>query len=118
MKRRALLKASLVAVVGLGSIGCASSDVSSTPDSGGGGNCKANGIKSATIDDPKHMFVAPSADVIAGAAKTYSIQGTQTHDHTISLTATDFTKLQNGQSVTVTSTTTLAHDHVVTVVCA
>jgi hypothetical protein len=101
-------------VLGLLDLDCGSS---ATGTDGGASTCNG-GIKSDPINDPKHTFTAPAADVTAGVMKTYSIQGTSTHDHTITLTAGHFAQLKMGTPVTVTSTNILNHDHVVTVVCA
>lgn len=115
MNRRDVLQVSAATVV-LGLLDCGSSDSGS--DGGGANSCTTAGIKSAPIDDPKHTFMAPAADVAAAVTKTYSIQGTSTHDHTITLTAGHFATLKTGMSVSVMSTTTLGHMHTVQVICA
>ena len=87
---------------------------------GGASTCPTNGAKDNGINDPKHHLVVPAADVVAAVAKTYSIQGTQTHDHMVTLQPADFATLAvNGSmKVTVTSTTTAMHSHTFDVVCA
>lgn len=78
-----------------------------------------NGAKAATISaNHGHSLFVPNADVVAGVAKTYPIQGTATHSHTVSVTAAQFTLLQRGKKFTVTSTTGAGHSHSVTVACA
>ena len=69
-----------------------------------------------------HMLTVPTADLDSTAAKTYSIMGTATHDHTVTLSPAQLAQLKAGQSVTVTSTVTNApsfgsHSHDVTVSC-
>ncbi len=50
-------------------------------------------------------------------ANTYSIQGAAAHDHAVTFTPADLQKLKAGQMMTITSTTTLGHDHNVTASC-
>jgi len=69
-----------------------------------------------------HMLTIASADLDSMADKVYSIMGTATHDHMVTLTVAQLTKLKAGQSVTATSTVTSApgfgsHAHDVTVSC-
>jgi len=65
-----------------------------------------------------HALVVPAADVVAGAAKAYSIMGTGGHDHMVMMTAASFIALQSGGSVMLTSTSSGGHTHMVTVMCA
>jgi hypothetical protein len=93
---------------------------------GGMGGVGGGGIEECTETiaanhppvEGEHILEVPEADVMAGAQMTYSIQGNSAHDHTITLTVADMETLADGGSVTVTSTTELAHSHDVTVVCA
>ena len=64
------------------------------------------------------LMTVSAADVSAGAAKTYDILGTADHTHSVSLSAANFTSLQNGQSVNVSSTSGNAHTHTILVMCA
>jgi hypothetical protein len=81
-------------------------------------SCKTGGAKDEGLDDPKHHLVVPAADVVAGTAKTYSIQGTETHDHKVTIDANDFAKLAMDTRVVVTSTRDSGHSHTFLVVCA
>jgi hypothetical protein len=81
-------------------------------------SCKTYGAKDGGIDDPKHHLIVPAADIAAGVSKTYSIQGTETHDHNVTLEAADFAKLATDTRVFVTSTKILQHMHTFEVVCA
>jgi hypothetical protein len=65
-----------------------------------------------------HSLVVTAADVAAGVAKTYDIQGAASHAHSVTLSAADFAKLAAGGSITVASTTDFSHSHGVTVTCA
>ncbi len=65
-----------------------------------------------------HSLSVPKGDVDAGVARTYSIQGTSTHPHDVTLTEADFAKLRAGQTVRVTSSVVFGHAHDVEVVCA
>ncbi|HEY6353837.1 MAG TPA: hypothetical protein VIY30_05060 [Burkholderiaceae bacterium] len=69
-----------------------------------------------------HMLTVPTADLASTSAKTYSIMGTATHDHTVTLSPAQLAQLKAGGSVTVTSTVTNAptfgsHSHDVTISC-
>ena len=98
---------------------CSSTSAAGTGgDSGAAGACKADGAKDGGINDPLHHLAVPAADIVAGTTKTYSIMGTQTHDHMVTLAAADFAKLAQDQKVTVSSTTALGHTHTFDVVCA
>jgi hypothetical protein len=63
-----------------------------------------------------HVMMVSMADVTAGAAKTYNIMGTATHDHTVMITAAQFAQLASGGTLTLTSSNTI-HTHTVTVMC-
>ncbi len=69
-------------------------------------------------DNHGHALVVSPADVAAGVAKTYSIQGASSHSHDVTLSAADFATLALGASVIVTSTNEFDHEHDVTVTCA
>jgi hypothetical protein len=112
-----------------------SQDTNMTPDQGGGQEASAGDTGSAqeasatdtaaaTCDattitsNHSHSLSVPMADVTAAVEKTYHIQGAATHDHEVTLTAADFAKLANSESVTKTSTEVNTHTHDVTVSCA
>ena len=65
-----------------------------------------------------HRLVVPPSDIAAGATKSYAIQGTSGHDHTVTITAAQFAALGAGGTVVVTSSDTFGHSHDVTVSCA
>jgi hypothetical protein len=112
LSRRKFLK--LTVVLGAGGLVMACGEGAAE-----GGNCTQNGAKAGAISSNHgHRAIVPAADINANAPKTYSIQGTSNHDHTLSLTAEQLAQLAQGQSVTVTSSTDASHAHTVTLVCA
>jgi hypothetical protein len=64
-----------------------------------------------------HSLTVSKADVAAAATKTYSIQGTSSHAHQVTITAAQLAQLKGGRSITVTSSLALSHAHTVTVAC-
>ena len=95
---------------------------------GGGGSSYGGGVTttpaSTTCSAPTisgnhgHMLTIAKTDLDSTTDKVYSIMGSATHDHTVTLTAAMLAQLKAGMSVTVTSSTTLQHNHDVTVSCA
>lgn len=64
-----------------------------------------------------HSLLVSAADVAAGVAKTYSIAGSSSHDHTVTISAAQFATLAAGRAVTVTSSKDAGHTHTVKVTC-
>ena len=69
-----------------------------------------------------HLLTIPSADLDSTSDMSYSIMGSATHDHTVTLTVAQLAALKAGQVVTATSTVTDAapfgsHSHDLTVSC-
>jgi hypothetical protein len=125
MAQKLSRKAFLRMVVGVVAAGAAleacgsdAADSTAAADSTSTASTCRNGAKDGGIDDPKHHLVVPAADIITGRSKTYSIQGTETHDHKITLEAADFAKLASHARVFVTSTRDVGHTHTFFVVCA
>ena len=113
----------LIALPAYSLVGCSSSDEGSggpdeNPNNQGESDCSDNGTLSSISANHGHNLTVSSSDVQAGSARTYSIQGTSSHDHMVTLTAADFTNLQNNNSITVSSTNIDGHTHSVTVRCA
>jgi len=136
MNRKAFLQTLggvLISLPVLSVIGCSSSDddASNTPpvstpptgtdpdpDPDPAGNCD-NGATGEIFNNHGHSLVVSAADVQAGTDKTYTIQGTSGHDHSVTLTAANFTTLGNGQVLSgITSTAGGGHTHSVEVTCA
>ena len=66
-----------------------------------------------------HALLVAAGDITTGAEMTYSIKGTSPHTHNVTITAAQFTTLQGGGSVQVTSDLgDSAHTHIVTITCA
>ena len=113
----------LIALPAYSLVNCSSSDDSSggpeeNPNNQGESDCTDNGTLSSISANHGHTLTVSSADVQAGAARTYSIQGSSSHDHMVTLTAANFASLQNNNSITVNSTNDDGHTHSVTVSCA
>jgi phage gp45-like len=82
------------------------------------GTC-SRGASATTISaNHGHSLTVSKADVAAATAKTYSIKGTSSHAHQITITAAQFGQLKSGRTVSVTSSLVLSHVHTVTVACA
>ena len=64
-----------------------------------------------------HVFVVSSADVTAGADKTYDLSGTAGHAHSVTLGAEHWTRLRAGEIVRISSTRE-GHQHRLLVKCA
>lgn len=94
-------------------IGACGGDDDADDAGGGGGGCRSTAITT----NHGHSVSIPTADLDSTSAKTYSIRGSATHEHTITLGPADFTKLKAGDSVSTTSSLT-THEHTVTLSCA
>ena len=77
--------------------------------------CGASGT--AIAGNHGHALNLPSSDLGSTVDKTYSLQGAADHDHTLVLSAAQLQQLKPGATVVMTSSTTNAHSHVVTVSC-
>ncbi|MGI9546331.1 MAG: hypothetical protein ACR2MM_03775 [Flavobacteriaceae bacterium] len=113
----------LIALPAYALVGCSTSeDGGDEPDpntnTNGQANCLANGTQITIGANHGHTLIVANADIQAGAERTYSIQGSSAHDHSITLTAANFSNLQNNDSITVSSTNDDGHTHSVTVRCA
>ena len=99
--------------------GCGDDGGNGLPDSGpppdGGYACDA---PETTIgSNHGHVMVVSMADVDAGVMKVYHIQGSATHDHTVTLTPGHFTALKTTALTMATSSSTDSHTHPITVMC-
>jgi len=83
-------------------------------------DCSTTGANCTIADNhvhAPHELVVTAADISAGAEKVYDIMGQASHNHQVTVTAADFTTLQGGGTVMVTSTVTFCHSHVCTISC-
>lgn len=81
------------------------------------GDCTMNGTAVVIGANHGHVLVVSQADVAAGVAKTYSIQGTSLHDHTVTITDAEFAMLAANTSISTVSSND-GHSHPITVSCA
>lgn len=66
-----------------------------------------------------HTLEIPAADLNSLTDKTYSVQGSATHDHPFTLTAANLARLKAGQAIVVVTTGVVeAHSHDVSGTCA
>jgi hypothetical protein len=106
-----------------GATGCSGGDGQSydNPGSAGSGGSAnpGSGTCAASIEaNHGHSLVVSPDDVTQAVDKTYDIQGSAAHSHSVTITAADFADLSQGQSLVVTSTETSLHSHTITVSCA
>jgi hypothetical protein len=98
-------------------IGCGGGDEGGADAAGR--SCSANGTSVDIGGNHSHTMTVSRADVMAGASKTYNIEGGGGHPHSVTINATLFTMLQSNATVTVLSTagSTDGHTHSITVSC-
>ncbi len=91
---------------------------------GGGGDAAApapppsgSGCTDTIAANHGHTLVIATADLDSATDKVYDIQGGAVHSHTVTLTVAQLRALKSGATVNVTSSTTAAHDHGVTILC-
>ena len=113
--------AMFIAIPAYSLLGCSSSDDSGenqNQDTDANADCLANGTAVSIGSNHGRSLTVSMAGVQSGAAKTYSIKGTSGHNHTVSLTAANFTALQGNTNILVTSSSDDGHSHSVQVSCA
>jgi hypothetical protein len=103
----------LLATAGCGGGGGYSGSSSNPPAPPAGSGC------AATISDNHgHVLAIAAADLDSSADKTYDIQGNADHSHNVTFTAAQLAQLKAGNTVSVTTTMTLNHDHRIGEHCA
>lgn len=110
-----------LSAVGTGTVvlwlqGCGGGGGGSDDDNDPPQSCGASGASIA--GNHGHSLTIPEADLNSATDKTYSIQGSAGHDHTVTITAAQLASLKAGQTVVVNSTTAASHMHAVTAACA
>lgn len=108
LARSAAVAAAIPALAACG--GGGDDDGQGTPDAGPGCSDTISG-------NHGHVLTVTLAEVEAGNEKTYDIDGTAGHSHSVTLTAAHFEMLAAGDSVTVESTSSGTHSHDITVMC-
>ena len=116
MKRKEFLMKLPIAVLGISFLSSCSDD--KDDDVIEQLSCIENGTSAAIGSNHGHTLEVSKRDVELGVEKTYNIQGSSEHRHSVTVTESDFVALQNNNSVRVQSTTDEAHSHSVTVSCA
>ena len=91
-------------------------DDSQTTTPGGDGDCNDD-IDVAITGNHGHELRIAFADFDSGQSKTYNIQGTSAHGHSLTLTAQDFTDLKAGKKITKESSTDSGHSHPMQIIC-
>lgn len=71
---------------------------------GGGAQASAACTSLGITLNHGHLLSIPAADLDATTARTYSIQGSAPHDHSVTLTPAQLAVLKSGGAVTVTAT--------------
>ena len=105
-----------------GGAGGAAAGTGGTPGSGGttGGTnaCATHEPMETILANHGHVLTVSMADAAAGLDKTYDIQGTADHPHSVTITAALFGMMKAGMTITTESTTNASHMHTINVVCA
>jgi hypothetical protein len=65
-----------------------------------------------------HAMTIAAADLESSAPKTYPIQGSSSHSHTVTITPAQFAMLRANGTLMVTSSTDAGHPHQVNVTCS
>lgn len=88
------------------------------PSDGNGDGDTQNRCSGSSISaNHGHAVVLTAADLAGTQQATFSIQGTSSHDHTITLSAAQLSTLAGGGSVQVSSSEDASHFHEVSVNC-
>lgn len=125
MNRKTFIKktvgAAILAVPAYSLLSCSnddSTDVAPVEDAEAS-DCLDNGANATAISSNHgHTLSVSKADIDASTDKSYSIQGSSGHNHTITLTAANFTTLKSAKTIQVESSSDNSHRHDVTVTCA
>jgi hypothetical protein len=127
MKRKEFLRMTL-ALTGLGLVGgriaaCGGDGGGTTTGGAGTGGGNANACENEAPTDTiasnhGHTLTVTQADVAAGTLKTYDIQGSSGHTHSVTVSPGNFATLRAGGLVQLTSTNGGGHSHGITITCA
>jgi hypothetical protein len=97
-----------------------------TAGCGGGGGDSGNppappagsGCAATISDNHGHVLAIATTDLDSASDLTYDIQGNAGHSHSVTFSAAQLAQLKAGNTVSVTSTMTLNHDHRIGERCA
>ena len=81
-------------------------------------NCLMNGAVGSISSNHGHSLTVSNTDVDLGIEKQYSIEGSATHSHMVTVTGSDFASLKINQQISIASTSGDGHNHSVTISCA
>jgi len=81
-------------------------------------DCLANGTNASISSNHGHSLIVSVDDVQAGIEKSYAIQGSSSHPHTVTISSSQFNTLKSNNSVEIVSSNDSGHTHSVTVSCA
>jgi len=93
---------------------------------GGGGDAPApapppppqgGGCVATIAGNHGHVLAIPAADLNSAVAMTYDIAGSADHTHSVTFSAAQLAQLKAGSTVSVTTTTTLSHNHAISEQC-
>jgi len=123
MNRKTFLKkaagAAIVSIPAYSLVSCDDSTGVDAPEDLDTVDCLDNGANATAItSNHGHSLTVSKADIDAGLEKTYSIQGTSGHDHTIIVSADNFNTLRTSKTIKIESSRDNSHRHNVTVTCA
>ena len=114
-------RAALVPLLIAAIIGCSNSDEgagNSNPTPTTQSKCLENGALGSVELNHGHSLVISKEDVFAAKRKTYDIQGTADHNHTLTVTSENFTAMKSRGLADIYSSTDNDHRHSVFVRCA
>jgi hypothetical protein len=92
---------------------------------GGGGDSPAatsvspsgTGCTDTIAANHGHVLTIAATDLDSATDKVYDIQGSADHSHTVTLTVANLRALKAGTMVSLVTSTTLAHEHNVSIQC-
>lgn len=109
----------LLAVPVVSVLGCSDSGDDDPPTTGSQEkDCLKNGTQSAIGSNHGHTLQVSKDDVESGIEKQYAIAGSSGHDHNVTISSDNFSKLKSNQQIQVNSSNNSGHSHTITVSCA
>lgn len=106
-----------LSLITLGACGGNSSNSNSSEDTSEASNCAEESLSTSIASNHGHSLVIPAQDLNSNESKIYNIQGTSNHNHTLTITTSQFANLLDGTTLQITSTSGSGHSHIVSVSC-